>query len=118
MSHQEESMIDEELLPKDLEGMTRTFLTWLRDPENDELYNHLLSLQPVLLDELHLRMSRSDTSVCCIPKKALANILDHLGVTFSVPRVGRGRRLPASRKAMLKKRKVNLKPSSTSSSNT
>lgn len=88
----EESMIDDGLPPKDLEGMTRTFLIWLRNPENDELYNHLLSLQPVLLDELHLRMSRSDTAVCCIPKKALANILDHLGVTFSLSQVNGGRR--------------------------
>ncbi|VDM64133.1 unnamed protein product [Angiostrongylus costaricensis] len=45
----EESIIDDGLLPKDLESMTRTFLNWLQSPENEELYNHLLSLQPVLL---------------------------------------------------------------------
>ncbi|RCN49540.1 hypothetical protein ANCCAN_04312 [Ancylostoma caninum] len=84
----EESMIDDTgILPKDLEGMTRTFLAWLRRPENDQLYNHLLSLQPVLIDELHLRMSRADSAVCGIPKKALANVLDRLGVTFSLPLV-------------------------------
>ncbi|KAK5985943.1 hypothetical protein GCK32_013107 [Trichostrongylus colubriformis] len=33
---------------------------------------------------LHQRMSRADTAVCVIPKKALANILDRLGVTFSM----------------------------------
>ncbi|KAK5968409.1 hypothetical protein GCK32_012852, partial [Trichostrongylus colubriformis] len=81
----EESMIDDTgILPKDLEGMTDVFLKWLRQPDNDDLYNHLLSLQPVLIDELHQRMSRADTAVCVIPKKALANILDRLGVTFSM----------------------------------
>ncbi|KAK6745478.1 hypothetical protein RB195_011914 [Necator americanus] len=96
----EESMIDDTgILPTDLEGMTRTFLTWLRHPENDQLYNHLLSLQPVLIEELHLRMSRADSAVCCIPKKALANILDRLGVTFSLPQTHGGRRANGVRRA-------------------
>ncbi|VDM70458.1 unnamed protein product [Strongylus vulgaris] len=72
--------------------MTEIFLTWLRRPENDHLYNHLLSLQPVLIDELHLRMSRADSAVCGIPKKALANVLDRLGVTFSLPQPPGGRK--------------------------
>ncbi|XGW13860.1 hypothetical protein V3C99_000279 [Haemonchus contortus] len=84
----EESMIDDTgLLPKDLDGMTDVFLKWLRQPANDDLYNHLLSLQPVLIEELHQRMSRADTAACVIPRKALANILDRLGVTFSMPQV-------------------------------
>ncbi|VDL67626.1 unnamed protein product [Nippostrongylus brasiliensis] len=91
-------MIDNGILPKDLDGMTAVFLSWLRRSENDELYNHLLSLQPVLIDELHLRMSREDTAVCAIPKKALANILDRLGVTFSMPQVYGRRRAGAKRK--------------------
>ncbi|WKY02790.1 hypothetical protein Q1695_016232 [Nippostrongylus brasiliensis] len=94
----EETMIDNGILPKDLDGMTAVFLSWLRRSENDELYNHLLSLQPVLIDELHLRMSREDTAVCAIPKKALANILDRLGVTFSMPQVYGRRRAGAKRK--------------------
>ncbi|CAJ0596662.1 unnamed protein product, partial [Cylicocyclus nassatus] len=89
----EESMIDDTgILPKDLEGMTQIFLAWLRRPENDHLYNHMLSLQPVLIDELHLRMSRADSAVCGIPKKALANVLDRLSITFSLPQPPGGRR--------------------------
>ncbi|KAK5971126.1 hypothetical protein GCK32_010075 [Trichostrongylus colubriformis] len=64
--------------------MMDVFLKWLLQPDNDDLYNRLLSLQPVPIDELHQRMSRADTAVCVIPKKALANILDRLGVTFSM----------------------------------
>ncbi|KAK5984566.1 hypothetical protein GCK32_015953 [Trichostrongylus colubriformis] len=86
----EESVIDDtRILPKainliDLVGTTDVFLKWLRQSDNDDLHNHLLSLQPALIDELHQRMSRADTAVCVIPKKALANILDRLGVTFSM----------------------------------
>ncbi|KHJ75742.1 hypothetical protein OESDEN_24642 [Oesophagostomum dentatum] len=79
--------------------MTRTFLVWLQRPENDQLYNHLLSLQPVLIDELHLRMSRADSAVCGIPKKALANVLDRLAITFSLPQVHGGRRANGPRRA-------------------
>uniref|UniRef100_A0A1I7W777 Uncharacterized protein n=1 Tax=Heterorhabditis bacteriophora TaxID=37862 RepID=A0A1I7W777_HETBA len=47
----EESMIDDTgLLPKDLDGMQRAFLFWLRRSENMQLYNHILSLQPVALE--------------------------------------------------------------------
>ncbi|KJH41800.1 hypothetical protein DICVIV_12221 [Dictyocaulus viviparus] len=100
----EESMIgDVGLLPKDLESMTCAFLDWLRNPENDELHNHLLSLQPVLIDELHLRMSRADSAVCCISKKALANILDNLGVTFSLSQISGGRRMVARKKGVRRK---------------
>lgn len=95
----EETMIDDTgLPPKDLDGMIVVFLAWLRQPNNVELYNHMLSLQPVLIDELHLRMSRADSAVCGIPKKALANILDRLGVTFSLPQVNGGRRAAGARK--------------------
>ncbi|ETN69916.1 BTB/POZ domain protein [Necator americanus] len=50
-------------------------------------------------EELHLRMSRADSAVCCIPKKALANILDRLGVTFSLPQTHGGRRANGVRRA-------------------
>uniref|UniRef100_A0A9J2PN90 BTB domain-containing protein n=1 Tax=Ascaris lumbricoides TaxID=6252 RepID=A0A9J2PN90_ASCLU len=75
-------------LPKDLDGMQIALLAWLRREDNADLYNTLLGLNPVSFEEFCARLSRADTAVAKIPKKALMEILDRLHITFSLPADG------------------------------
>ncbi|CAD6192952.1 unnamed protein product [Caenorhabditis auriculariae] len=87
----EEEVIDDcGILPKDLDGMAQAFLCWLRREENEELHNHMLSLQPVALEELLIRLGKADSSVCGIGKAKLAAILDSLSISFQLPSNGKG----------------------------
>ncbi|KAE9416633.1 hypothetical protein Angca_000917, partial [Angiostrongylus cantonensis] len=70
----------------------------LNDPADEPPEESMIDDGLLPKDELHLRMARADTAVCCVSKKALANILDHLGVTFSLSQINGGRRLAAPRK--------------------
>ncbi|KAM3723536.1 Structure-specific endonuclease subunit [Dirofilaria immitis] len=84
----EESCINDEqsaILPKELEGMQNVLLSWLRREENFSLYNHLLGLNVISFEEFADHLSRADSTVSQIPKKALIEILDRLHVTFRLP---------------------------------
>uniref|UniRef100_A0A0N5AAU2 BTB domain-containing protein n=1 Tax=Syphacia muris TaxID=451379 RepID=A0A0N5AAU2_9BILA len=81
----EESNSNAEALPKDIDGMQRVLLKWLQLSDNEQLYNHLLTLNPVSFDEFYDRLSKSDSVAAAIPKKTLIEILDRLHITFKLP---------------------------------
>uniref|UniRef100_A0A915AHR0 BTB domain-containing protein n=1 Tax=Parascaris univalens TaxID=6257 RepID=A0A915AHR0_PARUN len=90
-------------LPKDLDGMQIALLAWLRREDNADLYNTLLGLNPVSFEEFCGRLSRADTAVAKIPKKALMEILDRLHITFSLPADGWKRRREKKRNLHMRK---------------
>ncbi|KAE9556283.1 hypothetical protein FO519_000466 [Halicephalobus sp. NKZ332] len=75
-------------LIKDVETAQKVMLDWLKLPENEELYNLLLSMQS---NELVGSMSRSSHDVRRITKKILADVLDRLHITFTLPDVKWGK---------------------------
>ncbi|CAB3402517.1 unnamed protein product [Caenorhabditis bovis] len=76
----------------DIEGMRKAFVEWIKLPENVELYNHVLSLHPVSLEEMLARLGKADGPVSIIGKAKLATILDSLSITFQLPQKGGARR--------------------------
>uniref|UniRef100_A0A0M3KCW3 Structure-specific endonuclease subunit SLX4 (inferred by orthology to a human protein) n=1 Tax=Anisakis simplex TaxID=6269 RepID=A0A0M3KCW3_ANISI len=89
----EESCIDDVYnedapLPKDLDGMQIAVLNWLRRNDNEDLYNEVLGLNTVSFEDFYGRLSKCDTAVAKIPRKALMEILDRLHITFSLPADG------------------------------
>lgn len=103
---QEESAVDfmddEGPLSKDIDSMQRALLKWLRRSENEELHNHLLTLNPISFEEFADRLSRSDSPAATIPKKTLIEILDRLHITFRLPDDGWKRK---NQKLKMKKQK-------------
>ncbi|MCP9259463.1 Ryanodine receptor 44F [Dirofilaria immitis] len=86
----EESCINDEqsaILPKELEGMQNVLLSWLRREENFSLYNHLLGLNVISFEEFADHLSRADSTVSQIPKKALIEILDRLHIYFKLTKM-------------------------------
>ncbi|CAI5444809.1 unnamed protein product [Caenorhabditis angaria] len=81
---EEEEVFDK----KDLGSMKSAFLQWIRKEANFELYNHMLSLNVVSLEELLARLGKSDGPESLIGKAKLAKILDELSITYQLPQKG------------------------------
>uniref|UniRef100_A0A915EKY1 Uncharacterized protein n=1 Tax=Ditylenchus dipsaci TaxID=166011 RepID=A0A915EKY1_9BILA len=66
---------------KDPNELTRSFLDWLRQPGNEDLYNDLLTLNPIMLDRL-LDLFGPELRAQKISQIAFADMLDKLHVTY------------------------------------
>ncbi|KAL7077293.1 hypothetical protein ACQ4LE_003512 [Meloidogyne hapla] len=64
--------------------LKKTFLTWLRKPDNAKLYNDILTLNPVLLEKLYTSFRQDLEDTRGVSKEGLANILDEMGVTYGL----------------------------------
>ncbi|KAI1720700.1 putative structure-specific endonuclease subunit SLX4 isoform X2 [Ditylenchus destructor] len=60
------------------------FLDWLRLPENEELYNEMITLNPIMLDRL-IRSFGPQLEAHKISQTEFACILDKLDITYSDP---------------------------------
>uniref|UniRef100_A0A7E4ZUF5 UBZ4-type domain-containing protein n=1 Tax=Panagrellus redivivus TaxID=6233 RepID=A0A7E4ZUF5_PANRE len=80
-------------LIKDVDTGVKQFAEWLRLPENEELYANVLAMRPINLNDITTLMAASSHGVKRITKKILADVLDRLHVTFSIPeqKWGKGR---------------------------
>nr|CAD2164860.1 unnamed protein product [Meloidogyne enterolobii] len=67
--------------------LKKTFLSWLRKPNNAKLYNEMLTLNPVLLEKLYTTFRQDLEDTRSVSKEALANILDEMGVTYCLKNV-------------------------------
>uniref|UniRef100_A0A915LPD6 Uncharacterized protein n=1 Tax=Meloidogyne javanica TaxID=6303 RepID=A0A915LPD6_MELJA len=67
--------------------LKKTFLSWLRKPNNAKLYNEILTLNPVLLEKLYTTFRQDLEDTRGASKEALANILDEMGVTYCLKNV-------------------------------
>nr|CAD2182466.1 unnamed protein product [Meloidogyne enterolobii] len=67
--------------------LKKTFLSWLRKPNNAKLYNEILTLNPVLLEKLYTTFRQDLEDTRGVSKEALANILDEMGVTYCLKNV-------------------------------
>ncbi|PIC37962.1 hypothetical protein B9Z55_010122 [Caenorhabditis nigoni] len=78
--------------PTDLNNLKKLFLNWLRDEQNSVLYEHILSLQPVSLEEMLVRLEKSEGPLGRIGKGKLVKILENLRITYQLPqKPGRAR---------------------------
>ncbi|ULU00782.1 hypothetical protein L3Y34_001302 [Caenorhabditis briggsae] len=78
--------------PTDPNNLKKLFLNWLRDEQNSVLYEHILSLQPVSLEEMLVRLEKSEGPLGRIGKGKLVKILENLRITYQLPqKPGRAR---------------------------
>ncbi|CAA84736.3 SAP domain-containing protein [Caenorhabditis elegans] len=76
----------------DLSALKLAFLTWLRSDQNTVLHEHILSLQPVSLEEMLIRLEKADGPLGRIGKGKLVKLLEMLKITYQLPqKTGRAR---------------------------
>ncbi|KAF1761788.1 hypothetical protein GCK72_010044 [Caenorhabditis remanei] len=76
----------------DLNSLRLFFLNWLRDDQNTVLHEHILSLQPVSLEEMLVRLEKAEGPLGRIGKGKLVKILEMLKITYQLPqKPGRAR---------------------------
>ncbi|GMT19961.1 hypothetical protein PFISCL1PPCAC_11257, partial [Pristionchus fissidentatus] len=73
---------------KGVDNQLVLFLEWIRLPDQKDLYDHVLALRPVSLEELEIKLKRADSALCGISKKVLMCVLDRLHITYSLPQDG------------------------------
>ncbi|EGT52165.1 CBN-HIM-18 protein [Caenorhabditis brenneri] len=73
----------------DLNALKSSFLTWLRDEQNSVLHEHILSLQPVSLEEMLIRLEKAEGPLGRIAKGKLVKILEMLKITYQLPQTGK-----------------------------
>uniref|UniRef100_A0A8R1I6U7 Structure-specific endonuclease subunit SLX4 n=1 Tax=Caenorhabditis japonica TaxID=281687 RepID=A0A8R1I6U7_CAEJA len=69
----------------DTNELQSAFLAWLRSDANSMLHEHILSLQPVSLEEMLIRLEKADGPLGRIGKAKLARLLDSLQINFQQP---------------------------------
>ncbi|CAI2347402.1 unnamed protein product [Caenorhabditis sp. 36 PRJEB53466] len=69
------------------------FLEWLRSENNSVLHNHILSLQPVSLEEMMLRLEKAEGPLGRLGKAKLVKVLDSLRITYQLPQKGGPRKI-------------------------
>uniref|UniRef100_A0A1I7T2H4 SAP domain-containing protein n=1 Tax=Caenorhabditis tropicalis TaxID=1561998 RepID=A0A1I7T2H4_9PELO len=61
------------------------FLTWIRQKQNSVLHEHVLSLQPVSLEEMLIRLEKAEGPLGRIGKSKLVKVLEMLKITYQLP---------------------------------
>lgn len=67
-------------LNQDISSLSRTVIEWLRKPQNEELYNDVLLLNPIFFDRLYPPFKQDIKEHARISKEIFSELLDKLGI--------------------------------------